>query len=1050
MLSRFFINRPIFAWVVALVIMLLGVLSILNLPVAQYPSIAPPAVTITATYPGASAATVESSVTQVIEQQLHGIDHLLYFSSSSTINGQALITVTFEPGTNPDIAQVQVQNKVQQATPLLPTVVQQQGLIVAKNVPSFLMVVALYDPTGHFSDIDLGDIVNSRIVDPISRLNGVGDTQIFGGQYAMRIRLDPYKLNNYKLMPSDVRAAVLAQNVQVAAGEIGAPPEPLSQQLDATVNAQSRLQTADQFRAIVLRTQPDGSVVRLGDVARVELGADSYAQNARYDGYPSAGIAVKLAPGANALRTAAAVRARMAKIAQSLPPGVVVDFPVDNTNFVRLSIKDVVTTLFTAIVLVVAVMFLFLQNWRATLVPAIAVPVVLLGTFGVLSLAGFSINTLTLFAMVLAIGLLVDDAIVVVENVQRIMETEGLSPREATMKSMNEITGALFGIATVLSAVFLPMAFFGGSTGVIYRQFSVTIVSAMALSVLVALVLSPALCATLLRPVQKPRSRAETLVLGGLFRAFNRGFRALVARYERVLENLIVRPRPAAGLYLFVVALMIGLFIVLPTGFLPDEDQGNIINLFNLPPGSTQAESLVVARDMEQHYLHDEGKLVFGMFDVVGFNFAGNGNNMGMAFVRLKDWSQRRAARDKAPAIVQRAMADFSHIRRARVYAFVPPPVQELGIATGFDLELENTGAIPRPAFLAARNQLLGMASHDPLLMGVRPNGQEDTPQLNVTVDQARAGALGLSIADINDAIASDIGESYINDFLDRGRVKHVYMQADTPFRMSPDDIGKLYVRASSGQMTPISAVASEHWEIGPAKLERYNGFPSFEIQGQAAPGRSSGAAMNEMAKLIARLPPGVGYEWTATSYQERLAGNAAPGLYTLSLIVIFICLAALYESWSVPLAVMLVMPLGIAGALLAAFLRGFYNDVFFQVGLLTTMGLSAKNAILIVEFAYFAERDGADPVAAAKRAASLRLRPILMTSLAFIAGVTPLALASGAGAGGRTDIGTGVIGGMLSATVLAVLLVPLFYIFVRRVFGGAKGSPSTTGEPAA
>ncbi|MDE2355684.1 MAG: efflux RND transporter permease subunit [Alphaproteobacteria bacterium] len=1037
-MSRFFIHRPIFAWVVALVIMLLGVLSILGLPVSQYPSIAPPAVTITANYPGASAATVETSVTQVIEQQLHGIDHLLYFGSNSTINGQAVITVTFEPGTDPDIAQVQVQNKVQQAVPLLPAVVQQQGLIVAKNVPSFLMVVALYDPHGHYSDIDLGDIVNSRIVDPISRVNGVGDTQIFGGQYAMRIWLDPYKLNNYKLTVADVRNAVLAQNVQVAAGEIGAPPLAAGQQLDATVNIQSRLQTADQFRAIILKSGANGAVVRLSDVARVEIGADSYATSARYNGYPSAGIAVKLAPGANALRTAALVRARMAEVAKTLPPGVVVDFPVDNTNFVRLSIKDVVTTLLTAIALVVGVMFLFLQNWRATLVPAIAVPVVLLGTFGVLAVAGYSINTLTLFAMVLAIGLLVDDAIVVVENVQRIMETEGLSPKEATLKSMQEITGALFGIATVLSAVFLPMAFFGGSTGVIYRQFSITIVSAMALSVLVALVLSPALCATLLRPI----GHAPRTTQGGLFGAFNRGFAALVTRYKATLDALIHRPRPAAGLYLFIVTLMVALFFIMPTGFLPDEDQGNIINLFNLPPGSTQSESLIVARDLEQHYLQDEGREVRGMFDVVGFNFAGAGNNMGLAFVRLKDWDQRRAGRDKAPAIVQRAMRDFAQIRRARVYAFVPPPVQELGIATGFDLELENQGNLPRSAFLAARNQLLGMAAHDPLLMGVRPNGQEDTPQIKVDVDQARAGALGLSISDINDAIASDIGESYINDFIDRGRVKHVYMQADTPFRMSPEDIGRLYVRAANGQMTPLSAVASEHWVIGPAKLERYNGAPSFEIQGQAAPGRSSGAAMKEMEKLMTRLPPGIGHEWTATSYQERLAGNAAPGLYALSLIVIFICLAALYESWSVPLAVMLVMPLGIVGALLAALLRGFYNDVFFQVGLLTTMGLSAKNAILIVEFAYFAERDGANPIEAAKAAAALRLRPILMTSLAFIAGVTPLALAQGAGAGGRTDIGTGVIGGMLSATVLAVLLVPLFYIFVRQTFGGATPRP--------
>ncbi len=1041
MLSRFFIERPIFAWVVALVIMLCGVLSIFSLPIAQYPAIAPPAVTITANYPGASAEIMESSVTQVIEQQLHGIDHLLYFSSTSTLNGQAVITATFEPGTNPDIAQVQVQNKVQQAVPLLPAVVQQQGLIVAKNQVSFLMVLALYDVSGRYTDVDLGDMVNSRLVDPLSRVNGVGDTQIFGGQYAMRIWLDPFKLNSFKLMASDVRAAVLAQNVQVPAGELGAPPDVAGQELDATVNAQSRLQTADQFRNIILKTQADGSLVRLGDVARVEIGADSYAQSARFNGHPSAGIAVKLAPGANALKTAATVRARMAELAKGLPPGVVVDFPVDNTSFVKLSIKDVITTLLVAIVLVVAVMFLFLQNWRATLIPAIAVPVVLLGTFGILAVAGYSINTLTLFAMVLAIGLLVDDAIVVVENVQRIMETEGLSPKEATVKSMTEITGALLGIATVLSAVFLPMSFFGGSTGAIYRQFSVTIVSAMVLSVLVALVLTPALCSTLLRPVTKDHAMAQT----GFFGGFNRVFDAGITRYASTLGGLARRPLPAGGVYLFVLALMIGLFITLPTGFLPDEDQGNIINLFNLPPGATQARSLAVARELEHHYLVDEGRDTLGMFDVVGFNFAGAGQNMGLAFVRLKDWKLRKAQRDRAPALAQRAMMAFSHENKARIFAFVPPPVQELGIATGFDLELENQGGLSREAFTAARNQLLGMAAQDPLLMGVRPNGQEDTPQLDLNIDRARAGALGLTLADVNDTVTSNIGESYINDFVDRGRVKHVYMQADAPFRMAPEDIGRLYVRASNGQMTPISAVASDSWRMGPAKLERYNGLSSFEIQGQAAAGKSSGAAMTEMEKLIARLPPGVGHEWTAASYQERLAGNAAPGLYGLSLVVIFICLAALYESWSVPIAVMLVMPLGIVGALLAAHLRGFYNDVYFQVGLLTTMGLSAKNAILIVEFAYDAERKGAKPLDAALEAAALRLRPILMTSLAFIAGVTPLAISNGAGAGSQTDIGTGVIGGMLSATVLAIFLVPLFYIAIR---GGFRRSTAPADSP--
>jgi hydrophobe/amphiphile efflux-1 (HAE1) family protein len=1037
--SRFFIERPIFAWVIALVIMLVGVLAILSLPVSQYPTIAPPAVTITATYPGASAEIMETSVTQVIEQQLKGVDHLLYFSSQSTLNGQAVITATFAPGTNPDIAQVQVQNKVQQAVPLLPAVVQQQGLIVAKSQVSFLLIIALYDTAGRYTDIDLGDMVNSKIADPISRVNGVGDLQIFGGQYALRIWLDPFKLDNYKLTPADVRTAVEAQNVQVPAGELGAPPVAPGQELDATVNAQSRLQTADQFRNIILKTQPDGSLVRLSDVARVEIGGDSYAQSARFDGRPAAAIAVKLAPGANALSTASAVRTRMLQLAKGLPPGVGVEFPVDNTSFVKLSIRDVITTLIVAILLVVAVMFVFLQNWRATLIPAIAVPVVLLGTFGVLAAAGYSINTLTLFAMVLAIGLLVDDAIVVVENVQRIMETEGLGPKEATIKSMGEITGALVGIATVLSAVFLPMAFFGGSTGAIYRQFSVTIVSAMVLSVLVALVLSPALCATLLKPVPAGKALSQR----GFFGWFNRTFDAGVLRYQGALLALVRRPWPAALVYLGIVAAMALLFLTLPTGFLPDEDQGNVINLFTLPPGAVQSRSLAVARQIEHHYLVDERADVAGMFDVVGFNFAGSGQNMGLAFIKLKDWKLRSATKDKAPAIVQRAMGAFSRVREAQIFAFVPPPVQELGNATGFDLELENQGGLPRAQFLAARNQLLGMAAHDPLLVAVRPNGQEDTPQLKVDVDQARAGALGVSIADLNDTLSSEIGSSYINDFVDRGRVKHVYMQADAPYRMSPEDIDRLYVRASNGQMTPFSAFADSHWEIGPAKLERYNGLPSFEIQGQSAPGKSSGAAIAEMERLVAKLPPGVGSEWTATSYQEKLAGGAAPGLYGLSMLVVFMCLAALYESWSIPVAVMLVMPLGIAGALAAAQLRGFYNDVYFQVGLLTTIGLSAKNAILIVEFAYDAERNGASSVDAALEAAALRLRPILMTSLAFIAGVTPLALSNGAGAGSQMDIGTGVIGGMLSATVFAIFLVPLFFILVRGGFRRRRAQPA-------
>ena len=1052
MISRFFIDRPIFAWVVAMGVMLAGVIAILTLPIAQYPTIAPPAVTITATYPGASAATLESSVTQVIEQQLKGIDHLLYFSSTSASNGVTTITVTFEPGTNPDIAQVQVQNKLSQATPELPVEVQEQGLIVAKAQADFILVVALYDADGHHDITDLGDYVNSKLVDPISRVNGVGDTQVFGAQYAMRIWLDPYKLNNYKLMPSDVALAVQAQNVQVPAGELGAQPAVPNQELDATVNAQSRLKTADQFRAIILKTATDGSIVRLGDVARVEIGGDSYTQSSRYNGRNAAGLAVKLASGANALKTVAAVKARVAQLETAFPPGINVTFPVDNSSFIRLSITDVVQTLLIAIVLVVAVMFLFLQNWRATLIPAIAVPVVLLGTFAVLSVAGYSINVLTLFAMVLAIGLLVDDAIVVVENVQRIMEEEGLSPRDATVKSMEEITGALLGIGTVLSAVLLPMAFFGGSTGAIYRQFSVTIVSAVMLSVTVALVLTPALCATILIPVEKKDARDEAKpaapgLLGRFFGWFNVTFDRNVERYDKALRRIVKTPVISGLVYLGIVLVMAALFVSLPSGFLPDEDQGEILNLATLPPGAVQSRTEAVSHQIEQHYLTTEKANVEGIFSATGFSFAGFGQNVGMSFVKLRDWKYRGAAKDRAPAIVARAMKDFPKINDGQVFALIPPAVRDLGNASGFDLELEDQAGLGHDALVKAQGQLLGMAAHDPLLMAVRPNGQPDTPQIDLDVDQARAGALGLSLADVSAALSAATGEVYINDFTDRGRVKHVYMQADAPFRMSPEDLGRFYVRSSSGEMAPFSAFSTTRWEIGPTQLQRYNGVSSLEIQGQSAPGKSSGASMNEMEKLIAKLPKGIGFEWTGQSFQEKLSGGQAPLLYALSILVVFMCLAALYESWSIPIAILLVIPLGVIGALLAASLRGFYNDVYFQVGLLTTIGLSAKNAILIVEFAVDAEKAGASPLEAAIIASRQRLRPILMTSIAFIAGVAPLAISTGAGAGGQNDIGTGVIGGMFTATVLAIFLVPFFFVAVR---GGLRSRKAGDRDQAA
>ncbi|HZK98947.1 MAG TPA: efflux RND transporter permease subunit [Caulobacteraceae bacterium] len=1032
-MSRFFIERPIFAMVIAIVIMLAGTLSLLALPIAQYPTIAPPRVFIGANYPGADAATAESSVTQVIEQQLKGIDHLDYFSSTSGSDGSVNINATFAPGTNPDIAQVQVQNKLAQATPLLPAEVQQQGLFVGKSGASFLMIVALFDTTGRYSDTDIADYVNSRLVDPLSRVNGVGTVNVFGGQYAMRIWLDPYRLDNFKLMPSDVRNAILAQNVEVSAGQIGGQPAVAGQAINATITAQSRLHTVEEFRDIVLKSQPDGSLVRLSDVARVELGANGYGVVSRLNGRPASGMGITLTPGANALTTANAVKKRAIELAASFPPGVKLAFPVDTTTFIKLSIRQVVITLIEAIVLVIAVMFLFLQNWRVTLIPALAVPVVLLGTFGVLAAVGYSINTLTMFAMVLAIGLLVDDAIVVVENVERIMSEEGLSPKDATIRSMGEITGALVGIALVLSAVFLPMAFFPGSTGVIYRQFSVTIVSAMVLSVLVALVLTPALCATLLKPAPRahraPKAEGPG---GGFFGRFNRAFNATRTRYNWGVRGLIGRPAAGFAAYGVVVAAMAGMFFLLPGGFLPAEDQGTMFTIYSLPTGAVQDRTVAVAKQIETYYLTREKRNIDTVFVVTGFSFAGTGQNQGLAFVHLRNWKDRPGAANRAPAIAQRATAAFSKIRDGSVFVLVPPAVQSLGNSSGFDLELEDRAGLGHKALGAARDELLAMAAKDPILAGVRANGLDDTPQLHVDVDQARAGALGLSQADINDTLSSAWGGSFINNFIDRGRVKQVYIQADAPFRTSPEDIGRWFVRTAAGTMAPFSAFASWRWTVGPAQLERYDGIAAMEIQGNPAPGKSTGAAMAEIARLAARLPAGIGFDWTGLSLQERQSGGQAPALYGLSILVIFLCLAALYESWSIPFAVMLVIPLGVVGALLAATLRGFYNDIYFQVGMLTTIGLSAKNAILIVQFADEAEKRGATPREAAMEAGRLRLRPILMTSLAFIAGVFPLAVATGAGAGSQNDIGTGVIGGMLSATVLAIFLAPLFYVLVR------------------
>ncbi|MCE4555295.1 efflux RND transporter permease subunit [Roseateles cellulosilyticus] len=1041
-MSRFFIDRPIFAWVLAIVIMLAGVLSIRALPVSQYPSIAPPQVSINARYPGASAKTLEDTVTQVIEQKLKGLDGMTYMSSTSDSQGNATITVTFNAGTNPDIAQVQVQNKLQAATPLLPQEVQRQGVTVTKSTINFLLVLGFVSEDGKLSQVDLSDYVSSNVLDPLSRVDGVGEVQLFGAQYAMRIWLNPTQLAQYGLTPDDVSAAIQAQNAQVSAGQLGAAPAPAGQQLNATITAQTRLQTPEQFRGIVLKSQSNGALVHLSDVARVELGAESYATVSRYNGKPAAGVAVKLAAGANALATAKAVEAEVQRLEALMPAGMKAVTPYDSTPFVRVSIEEVVKTLAEAVVLVFLVMYLFLQNFRATLIPTIAVPVVLLGTFGVMAAAGFSINTLTMFGLVLAIGLLVDDAIVVVENVERVMTEEGLSPKEATRKSMGQISGALVGIAMVLSAVFVPMAFFGGSTGVIYRQFSITIVSAMVLSVLVAMVLTPALCATLLKPGHGPATR-------GFFGAFNRRFDAATAGYEGLVARMLRRWGRQLVVYGLIVAGMAVLFLRLPTAFLPDEDQGILFSQIQLPSGATQGRTLDVVKRVEDHFLQNEKQNVDSVFAVTGFSFAGQGENMAIAFVKMKDWSERKGRDQSVQAVAGRAMGRFMQFRDAMAFAFAPPAVLELGNANGFDLYLQDQAGVGRETLMAARNQFLGMASQDHSLVAVRPNGLEDAPQLRLDIDTAKAGALGLSVTDINSLLSTAWGGAYVNDFIDRGRVKKVYMQADAPYRMQPEDLENWRVRNSSGQMVPFSAFGSAHWELGSPRLERYNGLPAVELLGQPAPGLSSGAAMQTVQSIAAQLPPGVGVSWTGLSYQERLTGGQAPMLYALSLLVVFLCLAALYESWSVPFAVMLVVPLGVIGALLAAMGRGLANDVYFQVGLLTTVGLSAKNAILIVEFAKAQMEAGKDAIAATLEAVRLRLRPILMTSLAFGLGVLPLALASGAGSGSQNAIGTGVLGGVVSATVLGLLFVPVFFVVVRRFFPGRTATPVANPSPA-
>ncbi|WBU56069.1 efflux RND transporter permease subunit [Paracoccus sediminicola] len=1026
-MARFFIDRPVFAWVISIIIMGIGVLSILSLPVAQYPQIAPPSVSIRANYPGASAETVSNTVTQIIEQQMTGLDGMRYMSSSSTSAGTSSTTLTFETGTDVDIAQVQVQNKLSQATSLLPEPVQRQGISVEKATSGFLMVIGLIG-NEDYDDADLADYMVTNLVDDLSRIEGIGSVQVFGAQYAMRIWLDPSKLAAYEMTPSDVVAAVSAQNTQISAGAFGALPTVEGQQLNATVTAQSLLSTPEEFRQIVLRAQEDGGLVLLQDVARVEIGAESYVANATYNGRPSSGMALSLAPGANALDTAELVKDRMEEFAEFFPEGVEYVIPFDTSPFVEISIEEVVKTLIEAIVLVFLVMYVFLQNWRATLIPTLAVPIVLLGTFGIMAVFGFTINTLTMLAMVLAIGLLVDDAIVVVENVERIMEEEGLDPREATRKSMGQITGALIGIALVLSAVFVPMAFFGGSTGVIYQQFAITIVSAMALSVVVALTLTPALCASMLKPSHGKR--------GGLFGLFNRGFDSTTNGYTSAVGWLVRRPLRMLLVYIGMAAVMVLLFLRTPQGFLPEEDQGIMFVLIQAPTGATAERTGDVLDQVQDYFLNAEAESVDSMFGVVGFSFAGQGQNVGMAFVRLKDWEERTDPAQSVQAIAGRAYGALSQIRDAMVFPVVPPAVIELGNVSGFDFYLQARGGQSHEQLLEARNQMLGMAAQSEMITQTRPSGLEDASQFQLNIDWRKAGAMGISATDVANLLQVAWTGSYVNDFVDRGRIKKVYVQGEATSRATPSDLDKWRVRNATGGLVPFSNFAEGEWTFGPQGLNRYNGVPSMQIQGSPMPGVSTGDAMAEIERLAGQLPTGFDVAWTGLSLEERESGDQTMLLYALSLAAVFLCLAALYESWSIPLAVILVMPIGVLGALLGAYLGGFDNGVFFQVGLLTVIGLTGKNAILIVEFAREQSVAGKPLFKAVVEAARQRFRPILMTSIAFSLGVTPLVLSSGAGAAGRNAIGSTVLGGTLMATVFGILFAPLFYVLMRRLLG--------------
>ncbi|HCR13226.1 efflux RND transporter permease subunit [Solidesulfovibrio sp.] len=1046
MLSKFFLDRPVFAWVIAIILLSLGGLAIYGMPIAQYPPIAPPSIAISAYYPGASAETVENTVTQIIEQKMTGLDGMLYLTGSSSASGEARLEMTFAPGTDPDIAWSKVQNKLQLAMASLPDEVQRSGVKVSKSTRNYLIVVGLISEDGSMRGEDLRDYAQSTLEKVLSRVPGVGEVENFGTQYAMRVWLDPDKLNSFSLTVSDVIAALSAYNVEVSAGQFGGAPAVPGQRLNSPIVVQHLLQKPEEFAAIPLRINQDGSVVRIKDVGRTELGSERSDIVGYHNGRPSAAMAIRQAAGANALATAAAIKAKMEEMSRYFPHGMKVVYPYDTTPFTQVAIHEVVKTLFEAVVLVFLIMFLFMGNIRATLIPTIAVPVVLMGTFAVLNFCGYSINMLTMFAMVLAIGLLVDDAIVVVENVERIMSEEGLSPREATAKSMDEITSALVGIGLVLSAVFGPMAFFQGSTGVLYRQFSITLIAAMLLSVVVALVLTPVLCATFLKPVAKGHEPSENVVffLRPFFRWFDRIFFGVRAAYVRLVGHSFSRAIRYILLYCVIVATVGYLFHRMPTSYIPDEDQGILIVQATLPPGSSTLEQTqAVMSKVRSYFLEQEKDAVESVMDISGVSFGGQGQNMALGFVKLKDWDLRPGEDRKVKAIAARAMRVFSGIKEAQVFAFPPPPVVELGMASGFDFELQDRGGLGHDQLMAARNQLIGMARHDPRLVKVRPNGMEDAPEYHLDVDWDKAGALGVPIASIHTTIAAAFGSSYVNNFVQGGRVKQVYVQADAPYRMLPQDLSKLYVRNTAGKMVPVSAFATGRWTVGSPKLERYNAFPSIDIWGEPAPGHSTGEAMALMESFAAKLPQGIGFDWTGLSYQERMATAQGPILYAFSIFVIFLCVAALYESWTIPIVNMLMLPLGVLGAIVATSWRGFPNDVYFQIGFLTTLGLSTKNAILIIQFIQERMTHGEGLVEATLGAVKTRFRPVMMTSLAFFFGVLPLAIASGAGAGAMNAIGTAVCGGMLSATFIDLIFIPLFFVLVSRLFQGRK-----QGEP--